>query len=133
MNVWKSLALVVVICTVSLGLAALVRHRWIEPADVTAYCDGGAGSAFCILRAWIIQAFVHQRIGWCALALAVLATVTAWRSVATLALFAACAGMVLYTTELCAPAALLAMLVFVRDGQAAAPASTSNKAQYAKA
>jgi hypothetical protein len=133
MNAWKSLALGMVICITALGLAALARHRLIEPADFTAYCDGGADGAICVLRAWIIQAFVHQRIGWFALALAVLATATAWRSVAALALFAACAGMVLYTTELCAPAALLAILVFVRDGKAAAAASTSNKAQYTKA
>jgi hypothetical protein len=124
MIAWRALALVTLICIASLGLAALARHRLIEPADVTAYCDGGAGGGLCLLRAWIIQAFVHQRIGWFALALAVLAAVS---------LFAACAGMVLYTTELCAPAALLAMLVFVRDGQAAAPASTSNNAQYPKA
>jgi hypothetical protein len=133
MNAWKSLTLVVLICMASLGLATLARHRLIEPADITAYCDGGAGGTLCVLRAWTIQTFVHQRIGWFALALAVLATLTAWRSVAALALFAACAGMVLYTTELCAPAALLAMLVFVRDGQAAAPASNSNKVPYTKA
>lgn len=133
MNAWKSLVVVVVTCFAALGLAALARHRLIEPADMTAYCDGGAGSALCVLRAWIIQAFVHQRIGWFALSLAVIATVTAWRSVAALAVFAACAGMVLYTTELCAPAFLLATLVFVRDGQAAAPASTTSKAQYTNA
>ncbi len=133
MNACRSLALALAICIAALGLAALARHRLIEPADMTAYCDGGAGGSLCVLRAWIIQAFVHQRIGWFALALAVLATATAWRSVAALALFSACAGMVLYTTELCAPAALLAALVFVRDGQAAAAASTSNNAQYTKA
>ncbi len=133
MNAWRSLALVVLICIAGLGLATLTRQRLIEPADMTAYCDGGASGTICVLRAWIIQTFVHQRIGWFALALAVLATVTAWPSAAALALFAACAGMVLYTTELCAPAALLAMLVFVRDGHPTAPASTSNRAQYPRA
>jgi hypothetical protein len=133
MKGWKSLIWMVLICAAGLGLAALARHRLIEPADMTTYCDSGAGGALCVLRAWIIQAFVHQRIGWFTLALAVLATATAWRSLAALALFTACAGMVLYTTELCAPAALLALLVFVRDGQAAAPASTSNDAQYTQA
>jgi hypothetical protein len=133
MSAWKSLAVVAVVCVVSLGLAALARHRLVEPADMTALCDGGADSALCVLRAWIIQAFVHQRIGWFALALAALATVTAWLSLAVVALFSACAGMVLYTTELCAPAALLAVLVFVRDGQAVAPASISNTAPYTKA
>ena len=133
MSAWRSVAHPVLICMAALGLAALARHRLIEPADMTAYCDSGAGGTLCIWRAWIIQAFVHQRIGWFALALAVLATMTAWRSLAALALLSAGAGMVLYTTELCAPAALLAMLVFVRDGQAAALESTSNKEQYTKA
>jgi apolipoprotein N-acyltransferase len=130
---WKTLAFALVLSMAGLGLAAAARHMLVEPADMTAYCDGGASSGWCIARTWIIQAFVHQRIGWAALALAVLASVSGWRSAAALALWLACAGMVLYTTELCAPAVLLALLVFVRDGQAAAPASTHNRAQYTKA
>jgi hypothetical protein len=127
---------VVLICATALALASAARHGLIEPADITARCDGGAKEAWCLVRAWIIQAFVNQRIGGVALALAVFATVTAWRSVAAVALFVACAGLILYTTELCAPAALLALLVFVREarvGKPAAPANTSSNAQYDKA
>ena len=129
----RTAAVVVLICATALALAAAARHGLIEPADVTARCDGGAKEAWCSVRAWIIQAFVNQRIGWAALTLAVIATVTGWRSVAGAALFVACAGLILYTTELCAPAALLAMLVFVRDsrwGNPAAPANISSNAQY---
>ncbi len=133
MSKWASAASVAMLCLLALWLAALARHRLIEPADMTAYCDGGAASAWCTLRAWIIQAFVHQRIGWFALGLAVIASATQHRGAAGLALFAACAGLVLYTTELCAPAALLAVLVFVRDGQAQVPANTNSKAPYPKA
>ena len=43
------------------------------------------------------------------------------------------AGMILYTTELCAPAALLAALVFVREGQPPAAASINSNAQYDQA
>jgi hypothetical protein len=124
---------VVLICAVALTLATAARHGLIEPADVTARCDAGAKEAWCTVRAWTIQAFVNQRIGWVALALAALATATAWRSLAGAALFTACAGLILYTTELCAPAALLALLVFVRKGKPAATASASSKPQYDKA
>jgi hypothetical protein len=118
------------ICATAFALAAAARYGLIEPADITARCDGGDSDIWCTVRAVIIQAFVNQRIGWAALALAVLATVTAWRSIATAALFVACAGLILYTTELCAPAALLAALVFVREGKATAPANASKSAQY---
>ncbi len=124
---------VVLIGAIALALAAAVRHGLIEPADVTARCDGGATDSWCMVRAWTIQAFVNQRIGWAALALAVLATVTGWRTLAGAALFVACAGLILYTTELCAPAALLALLVLVREGQPATTANTSKSAQYDKA
>ena len=136
MTGWRTAVVVVLIGATALALAAAARHGLIEPADVTARCDGGAKDGWCIVRAWIIQAFVNQRIGWAALTLAVIATVTGWRSVAGAALFVACSGLILYTTELCAPAALLAMLVFVRDsrwGKPAAPANISSNAQYDKA
>ena len=124
---------VVSICAIALALAAATRHGLVEPADMTARCDGGAQEMWCTVRAWTIQAFVNQRIGWAALALALIATVTGWSTVAAAALFAACAGMILYTTELCAPAALLAVLVFVREGQPPAAASINSNAQYDKA
>jgi hypothetical protein len=129
----RTASCVVLICAIALALAAAARHGLIEPADITARCDGGAQAFWCTARAWIIQAFVNQRIGWAALGLALLATVTGWRSVAAAALFAACAGLILYTTELCAPAALLALLVFVREGHVATAANVSKSAQYDKA
>ena len=86
---------------------------------------------WCVIRAWTIQSFVHQRIGWFALGAACVAAVTAWRSMAGVALLTACAGLVLYTAALCAPAALLALLVLVRARQPAGAASTSIKPQNA--
>ena len=133
MNRKATAVTVLLIGVTALALAAAARYRLIEPADITAYCDGGGQEAWCSVRAWTIQAFVNQRIGWVALVLAVIATVTGWRSVAAAALFAACAGLILYNTELCAPAALLALLVWVREGQAAAPANISSNAPYDKA
>ena len=132
MTGWRGVSAIVLMAVTALALAAAVRHGLIEPADVTARCDGGATDILCLVRAWTIQSFVHQRIGWAALGLALVATVTGWRSVAAIALFAACSGLILYTTELCAPAALLALLVFIRKtprGQPAAPANTISKQQ----
>jgi apolipoprotein N-acyltransferase len=133
MNNRQSIALALLLGLVALALAAGLRHRLIEPVHLTAYCDGGAASAWCTLRAWVIQAFVHQRIGWFALAVAVLASITSWRSLAALAILASCAGLVLYTADLCAVALVLSVLVFVRDsredGQDVTPANISNNAQ----
>jgi membrane-bound ClpP family serine protease len=77
-----------------------------------------------MIRSWIIQAFVHQRLGWVALVLALLSLPTRSHWIAAIALFIACAGLILYTTELCAPAALLALIVIVREGQTTAQANS---------
>ena len=144
MSRYKTVLTVITVCAAAFALAAAARHGLVEPPDMTAHCDGGAQDVRCNVRAWVIQSFVNQRIGWVALALAMLATVTAWRSIAAAALFVACAGLILYTTELCAPAVLLALLVFVRsaaegrvgnlaEGQAPAAASASNSPPYDRA
>ena len=130
MTGWRTALSLVLIGATALAMAAGARYGLIEPADIAARCGSGAQEVWCTVRFWIIQAFVNQRIGWVALGLAALATVTAWRSVAGAALFVACAGLILYTTELCAPAALLAVLVFVRERKPAAHASAIKSAQY---
>jgi hypothetical protein len=109
---------------VALGLAALalaqgLRHGLVEPAALTAACDAAPWSdARCALRTLTVQAFVQQRIGIAALALALLATLTRWRAVALVALVPAVAGLVLYSSASAAPALLLAALVCVRPGAA---------------
>ena len=108
-------------CATALALALAARHWLVEPAHLTAHCDGGAPEFWCAVRFWVIQSFVHQRIGWWALALAVFALVVPNRgaalAAAALALFAGSGALVLYTAELGAPAALLAALVFVPTAQ----------------
>jgi hypothetical protein len=123
--VWFGIALW---CGLSLVAAAFVRYTWIEAVDVAARCDAGVGGFVCTLRAWIIQAFVHQRLGWAALGAAALAFAFTSPWLAGMALFLACSGLVLYSTELSAPAALLAALVFANVGQAATTAKVKNKA-----
>ncbi len=117
----------ITLCALGFSLASGARYQLIEPAHLTYLCDGGSREAWCTVRSWIIQAFVHQRIGWVALGIAALAFLTGWRPMAGMALFLASAGLVLYTTELSAPAALLALLVFVREGQVEIAASSNSR------
>ena len=133
MKAWRTWLAITLICAVALGSAAAARHGLIEPAELAARCDAGAADAWCFLRGWIIKAFVQQRIGWFALILALLASVGAWRGLAMVALFAACMGLVLYSTEPCAPAALLALLVLLRKRPPAVAAKPSSSAQNASA
>lgn len=123
----------VLLCALSLGLALAARHRLIEPAHLTAYCDAGAADFLCTVRGWTIQSFVHQRIGWAALGLAVVAAVAGSRALAlttaAAALIAGSAALALYSAELGAPAALLAALVFARPAPVLSQASASSIAQ----
>lgn len=133
MKAWRTWLAIVLLCAIALGLSAAARHGLIEPAELAARCDAGLADAWCSVRWWTIQIFVQQRIGWFALILALAAGVGAWRGMAAVALFAACMGLVLYSTELCAPAALLALLVLVRKRAATVAAKPSNSAQNASA
>ena len=148
MNTWRGWLAAVLTCAVALALAAAARHWLIEPAAVSARCDAGAADGWCVVRAWTIQLFVHQRIGWAALGLALLAHALRWRGVDVLAgatatgaaaaaawtaLALACAGLVLYTAGLCAPAALLALLALVRQAGKTEAASPICSRQNARA
>jgi hypothetical protein len=105
----------IVIVAGALLLASLARHRLVEPAELTAWCDAVPwGSPACVLRSLTVQAFVGQRIGLAALTCALLALLTRWRAFALLALAVASAGLVLYSTRWSAPAVLLAGLALLR-------------------
>jgi len=107
----------------ALVLASLARHRLVEPAALTALCDAMPWeSTTCIVRSLTVQAFAGGRLGMFALTLAVLALLTRWRTVGLVALAAAGAGLVLYSTRWAAPAALLAALALL-------PATTAGPAR----
>ena len=128
MNTRLRAATAIAVCALAFSLAAAARYLLIEPAHITYLCDSGSREAWCSMRSWIIQAFVHQRMGWVALALASAALLTGWLWIAAFALFISCAGLILYTTELCAPAVLLALIVVVRRGHNTTAASSSSSA-----
>ena len=133
MKTWRLAALIVLGCAAAFAMAAAARHWLIEPAAMGARCLTGADEVWCLARGWTIEAFSQQRLGWCALGLAILATLGAWPGLAAIALFAACLGLVLYSTDPSAPAALLALLVFAREPGPAAAASASNNPQNTSA
>jgi hypothetical protein len=112
----------IIAVSAALLLASLARYRLVEPAGLTALCDAMPwDSPSCILRSLTVQAFAAERLGMLALALAVLALLTRWRTMGLFALAAASAGLVLYSTRWAAPAALLAGLALLR---AAAPGAS---------
>jgi hypothetical protein len=118
----RSLLMVVLL---ALALAMGARHGWVEPADLTARCDAAPwDSAVCAARSTVVQMFANQRLAWTALALAAIATLRRSHGTALMALALGCAGLVLYSADLSAPAVLLAALVLVRSPRSPRPAAT---------
>lgn len=110
------------VVALALGLSAALRHRVVEPADVSAFCVAqGGGDPLCALRSAVVALFSHQRLGWAALGLSLLAVWTRWRALALLALATACAGLMLYCTRYAAPAALLSVLALLPAWRTAGP------------
>ena len=113
--------------------AAAARFAWVEHAATAAFCDGGGGGLVCALRSAVIQAFIHDRLGSAALALAALAAgLAGWRATTSspgmalglhraqrmlmlAALAASSAGLWLYAAPWAAPALLLAAAVWVGE------------------
>ena len=106
-----------------LAIAFAARHLAIEPAAIAHACDPAPWAGACAARTLVILGFVNQEVGWLAFGAGVLATLLRAPRLATLALAAGCAGLVLYSYEPAAVGALLGLLVRARA--AAQPASTS--------
>lgn len=116
----------------ALWLAAIVlaatlalRHLAIEPAAIAHACDPAPWQGACALRSTVIRLFVNQEVGWLALALSVAATVLRGARLATLAVAAGTAGLVLYSYEPAAVGALLGLLVLRRSRPPAASTAIS--------
>jgi hypothetical protein len=131
-SLWLTVS-VLLWCALALSLAALARYGLVEAGPLAAYCDGGGQGWRCSVRSGVIQVFILGRLGWTALGLAALAWVLSSRWLAALAIFAACAGLVLYSAELSAPAALLAALVFAPTARLSSGANGASAKQASKA
>lgn len=111
-HVWTRAALAV---AAAMGAAAALRFGLVEPADVAQRCDAAPwASAPCALRTAAVHAFANQRLGIAALVLACMALVLRSARLALLAGALATAGLVLYGAGWSAPAAVLALLAWVR-------------------
>jgi hypothetical protein len=96
------------------GLALLLRHRVVEPTSIAYVCDPRPWEGWCAARSLLVMSFMHQRIGWLALAVGIVAFASGRPGFARLALAAGAAGLVLYSYEPSAIGALLGGLVLVR-------------------
>ena len=103
-----------IVCVVALMGARSIRYDLIEPASMGAFCEAASAHWRCMIRQAIIGLLTEQRLGWLAIAFALL-SLAVWTS--ALGWFAWCvasSGFVLYNAELSAPALLLAGLALTR-------------------
>jgi hypothetical protein len=95
-----------------------IRHQLIEPVAMGVYCETSSSWA-CTLRQFAILVLQERRLAWFALGLVGIAFLTRYFPIALLAWCIACAGLVLYSAELCSIALLLAGIVAIRAANAA--------------
>jgi hypothetical protein len=107
-----------------LGLALWIRYSLMEPQEMALICVQSAEMA-CRVRETAIAVINQQRLGYFALAAAVLAPIPRLRSLAWLGWAAGLAGLVLYCWDFSAPAAVLSLLVLARPAYASSRQSTN--------
>jgi hypothetical protein len=115
-----------IVACLTLTVTAYIRHSLIEPVSMGAICKSSA-SWFCMVRRISIFALQESRLAWIALGLVAIAYLTRFFPFALLAWGFACAGLILYTAELCSVALLLAGLVCIIERKT--PNKTSNATQ----
>lgn len=125
LDILRVLRAPLVVALLLLTLAALARHRLVEPAGLTALCDAAPWQQpVCVWRSLTVQVFTQHRLGGVALICALVALATRWRWAAWAALALGSAGLMLYSVPLAAPALLLGLLVLARPGAFSRPAAT---------
>ena len=104
---WPSLAMLL--------LVFALRYGIIEAGRLPAHCDGARASSLVCGAKWLlIESFQHQRLGWLALVLALVAFTFESRRMALAAWLVALAGLVLYNYDHAGVAAMMSLLVWVR-------------------
>jgi hypothetical protein len=109
---------------VVLVLSLAARHWMVEPTAWSFGCQPAPWSGWCSVRTLLLATFRHGELGWFALIAGIVAVLSRSPRIASLAVAAGCAGLVLYSYEPAAAGALLGLLVIAR-GQATAAASAS--------
>lgn len=96
---------------VVLGVRYGLLENGLLPRDCLA--PGSPGFA-CAFKTALVQSFLHQRLGWGALAFGVFAFALGCRKAAWAGWLAGLAGLVLYSYEPAAVGAMLSLLVLAR-------------------
>ncbi|MDO5101538.1 MAG: hypothetical protein Q4D91_01325 [Lautropia sp.] len=99
---------------VALAIALALRYLVVEATEVGQACDVTPWEGLCAGRTALILSFRHQELGWVALGIALLATVLRYRTLGLIAVAAGLFGLILYSYEPAAVAALLGLLVIAR-------------------
>ncbi len=98
----------------SLALSLWVRSQLIEQSELGFFCDGGGQTPTCKIRWLIIQSFNTQGLGYFALFLGSLATLTRSAFISLLAGIVGVSGLVLYSWDYSAAGFLLGVLTLAR-------------------
>ena len=99
---------------IALVVALLLRYLVVESTDLALHCDMHRWEGWCGVRTALVLSFFRQDLGWVALVLSLLAC---WRQsllMARLSLGLAVAGLILYSYEPAAVAALVAAMLLAR-------------------
>lgn len=115
----RSYAALIAVGGLALMVAYYVRYSVVEPVSVGAFCEAATTHWRCLIRQGLLSLLTDHRLGWLAIALAVLSLIFGVPTFGWLAWFLACAGFVLYNAELAAPALLLAGVALVRSRHSA--------------
>jgi hypothetical protein len=116
------------VACLTLTITAYIRHSLIEPVSMGAICESSA-SWLCMVRRISIVALQESRLAWIAFGLVAIAYVTRFLPFALLAWGFACAGLILYTAELCSIALLLAGLVSILERQVVNKTGSATQSQ----
>ena len=103
-----------VIALLAWALAKAIRLVFIEPGEIAYVCDPAPWRGWCAPRTALMLSFAWEQWGWLSLLLALWASGSRSRRVATVALALGAAGLVLYSYDPAAVGVLLAALVLVR-------------------
>lgn len=101
-------------------LAFALRYAWIEPAHLGHLCNSDAGPWWCVPRQALIEAFMHNALGYAAVIAAVPAVLLRARRLALVAACLGAAGLVLYCHDWSAVGFTLGVLTLVRTVSAPA-------------
>lgn len=99
---------------IALGVALLLRYLMVENTELALHCDVHRFEGWCAVRTPLVVAFFRQDLGVVALVLAALGCWRQSRVLARWALSVAVAGLILYSYQPAAVAALVSVMLLAR-------------------